>query len=98
MSKSDTTITNGDRIRSMSDEALADFLAGIAYARNTPWSEPFSNTFCKTCPTVEVTLEGYHEPMNLTECDFSDGVCPHGRDMVWWLQQPAEDEGGGSDG
>ena len=44
------------------------------------------------CPTTTCTVEGYHHPIDLHECDFTDGKCPHGEDIVWWLQQPAEED------
>lgn len=83
-------VTNGSRIRGMNDEELADFLHSIAYAGNTPWSEPFSSKFCKSCPVTVCEIEGYHYPMELHECDFKDGKCPYGSDEVWWLNQPVE--------
>lgn len=83
--------TNADRIRAMSDEELAEFLDQIAYARETPWSIPFQKKICNNCQTTTCTVEGYHHPMELNECDFEDGECPHGSDIVWWLQQPAEE-------
>lgn len=85
-------MTNADRIRSMSDEELAEFLDQIAYARETPWSIPFQKKICNNCPTTTCTVEGYHHPMELNECDFADGECPHGSDIVWWLKQPAEED------
>lgn len=86
------SVTNADRIRNMSDEELANFVARIAYARETPWSKPFADKFCKNCPVTLV--ESTHPPMSLylNECDFADGECPHGSDIVWWLQQTAEAE------
>lgn len=82
--------TNADRIRAMSDEELAKFLCSLAFARETPWSDPFVEKFCKNCPTVKAIIEGFDKEMELSECDFVDGECPHGDDVVWWLQQPAE--------
>lgn len=84
--------TNSDRIGSMTTEEKAEFISGIAYGRETPWCEPFAEKFCKTCPEPEYTLEDGRK-MNLHECDFTDGKCPHGSSIVWWLQQPAEDDG-----
>lgn len=84
-------LTNADRINAMTIEAKAEFLSSIAYGRETPWCEQFAEKFCKSCPTTTCTVEGYHHPMDLHECDFTDGKCPHGEDIVWWLQQPAED-------
>lgn len=81
-------MTNADRIRAMSDEALAEWMSGMAYGRETPWSEPFQKKFCDNCPTVRGTYESGRED-DFNECDFSDGVCPHGSDIVWWLRQPA---------
>lgn len=84
-------MTNADRINAMTIEEKAEFLSSIAYGRETPWSEPFAEKFCKSCPTTTCTVEGYHHPMDLHECDFTDGKCPHGDNIVWWLQQLAVD-------
>ena len=85
--------TNSDRIRGMSDKELAEFLEQIAYARETPWSELFAEKFCKSCPETKCEIPDYLNPLFLHECDFTDGKCPHGSDIVWWLQQPAEGDG-----
>lgn len=84
--------TNADKIRSMSDEELAEFLYSIAYGRETPWCEQFAEKFCKACPVTKVDIPEYLNPLFLHECDFTDGKCPHGSDIVWWLKQPAEEE------
>lgn len=84
--------TNADRLDAMTIEEKADFISGIAYGRETPWSKPFFEKFCKNCPTTTCTIEGCSHPMELHECDFKDGKCPHGSDIVWWLQQPAEED------
>lgn len=85
-------MTNGDRIRAMTDEQLAELLEQTAYAGATPWCEPFARKFCDNCPTVEATIKETGQTMELNECDFADGKCPHGSDIVWWLGQPAEVE------
>lgn len=82
--------TNVDRIRAMSDKELAGFIEELAYNRETPWGDLFQETFCKGCPAQEYTLEN-GQKMRLRECDFADGECPHGSDIAWWLQQPAEE-------
>ena len=84
--------TNGDRIRAMSDEELADFLIQVAYAGADPWGIPFERKFCDNCPTVECTIQETGQTMDFHECDFADGKCPHGTDVIWWLKQPAEVE------
>ena len=84
--------TNADRIRAMNDEELAEWMSGMAYGRETPWSEPFQKKFCDNCPTVRGTYESGRED-DFNECDFSDGVCPHGSDIVWWLRQPVKEGG-----
>ena len=84
--------TNADRINAMSIEEKADFLSEIAYGRETPWSEPFAEKFCKSCPVTKCEIPYYLNHLFLHECDFTDGKCPHGSDIVWWLQQPAEEE------
>lgn len=85
-------MTNADRINSMTIEEKAEFLSSIAYGRETPWCKPFAEEFCKSCPTTTCTAEGYSNPMDLHECDFTDGKCPHGSDIVWWLQQPVKED------
>lgn len=82
-------MTNADRIRAMSDEELACFIKKLAYGRETTWGDLFQETFCKWCPAQEYTMEN-GQKMRLRECDFADGECPHGSDIAWWLQQPAE--------
>lgn len=83
-------LSNADRIRAMSDKELAEFLEQIAYARETPWSELFAEKFCKSCPETKCEIPDYLNPLFLHECDFTDGKCPHGSEIVWWLQQPPE--------
>lgn len=84
-------MTNGDLLCAMTIEEKAEFISSIAYARKTPWCEPFAEKFCKSCPTTTCTIEEYSHTMELHECDFADGKCPHGSDIVWWLQQPVEE-------
>ena len=84
-------MTNADRINAMTIEEKAEFLSSIAYGRETPWSEPFAEKFCKSCPETKCEIPDYLNPLFLHECDFTDGKCPHGSDIVWWLQQPSED-------
>ena len=79
--------TNADRINAMTIEEKAEFLSNIAYGRETPWSYRFIDTFCKECTTVRGTYKSGVED-DFHECDFTDGKCPHGSDIVWWLQQP----------
>ena len=83
-------VTNADLLCAMTIEEKAEFLSSIAYARKTPWCEPFAEKFCKSCPTTTCTIEECSHPMELHECDFTDGKCPHGSDIVWWLKQPVE--------
>jgi hypothetical protein len=84
--------TNADRIRAMSDEELANFLLNVAYAGSDPWAVPFERKFCDNCQTVECMIPETGQTMDCHECDFVDGKCPHGTDIVWWLQQSVEDE------
>ena len=83
-------MTNAQKIRAMSDEELTVFLSRIAYGRKTPWSDQFAKKFCSSCPTTEYKSECYLKPMHLHECDFTDGKCPNGNEIVWWLRQPCE--------
>ena len=84
-------MTNADRIRAMSDQELAAFLDRISIEGDEPWDSIFKTTFCDCCPTVEVTEEDGTQH-HLNECDFADGVCPHGKSIQWWLKQPVAKE------
>ena len=75
----------------MSDEELAKFLDGLAFSRETPWSDLFARKFCDNCPTVRCVVEGYRQEMEFNECDFADGKCPHGDDVLWWLKEPVKE-------
>lgn len=82
--------SNGNQIRAMSDEELARLLSSLAFNGETPWSAPFMVQICMSCPTFKATLIEGGEEMELHECDFVDGKCPHGDEVIWWLKQPAE--------
>ena len=82
--------TNADRIRVMNDQELAEFLERISVGGEEPWETAFAAGFCGCCPTVDVVDDdGRH--YSLKECDFVDGVCPHGDSIQWWLSQPAQE-------
>lgn len=66
--------------------ALANFISKCAYGREDVWTYAFNKEFCKKCPTIHCTFEDGKED-DFHECDFSDGVCPHGSDIEWWLDQ-----------
>lgn len=83
--------TNADRIRAMSNQELAAFLNGICYGRDEPWERAFKESCCDCCPTVEATDE-YGKHCSLHECDFADGVCPHGDSILWWLVRSQQEE------
>ena len=84
--------TNADRIRAMTDEELAKWIASIAFARETPWCAQFLEKFCISCPSEMYKIKETGQVLRLHECDFKDSECPHGNDIVWWLQQPAKEE------
>ena len=81
--------TNADHIRTMSDQELADFLECITLGGDEPWESAFVAALCACCPTVEADDE-YGRHYSLHECDFVDGVCPHGDSILWWLGRRVE--------
>ena len=85
-----TPPTNADRIRKMTDAELAEFISQVELGRLDPWAEQFNTIFCEKCPVEMIELDGCYKGFRLRECDFVDGVCPHGDEIMWWLQQPAE--------
>lgn len=77
-------ITNADRIRSMTDEELAEFIRSMVDESNS------HNVACYGC----INYGTHHsDPANkgtyLYECDGceNEGI---GLDVLMWLQQPAE--------
>ena len=85
----DVEPTNYDRIMDMSAEEFAEFLKGTEY--RPPWADAFEKTCCRKCKTETVTMTD--EPkrtLELHPCDFTDGECPHGSDISWWLSQTIE--------
>jgi len=83
-------MTNYEHITS-SKEVLSNFITQVAYARYSPWSSEFSKQFCDNCPTTRYRYEGTNEEDDFHECDFSDGVCPNGDDIDWWLSQEVKE-------
>lgn len=83
MQRKSRAVTNADRIRSMSDEALAEFLEHIAYDSEPVWLEPFDKAFCQTCSSPEPCVVVRE--------------CPNGISSLWWLKQPAKEERHGTE-
>jgi len=95
-------MTNYEYIVS-SPEVLAEFINKVAYCGETIWSKPFYNMFCKICPTVHVKYDVIEDMNgkvirkfedgekgsedDLKPCEFSDGFCPNGDEIIWWLDQ-----------
>ncbi len=69
---------------------LANFISRCAYIGENVWANSFSNKFCKKCPTTHCIFEDGTED-DFHECDFRDGICPHGSDIEWWLNQESEE-------
>lgn len=82
----ETPRTNADRLRAMDDRALAQFLLSVQDRGSGPWEFDFERKFCDSCPTRRVE-DLTSVPLEIHECDFSDGVCPHGDSCTWWLMQ-----------
>lgn len=83
--------TNGDKIRAMNNEELARFLTDV-HLGEEPWDVAFLREICGKCPSEEVVIVGSGRTLNLHECDFEDGKCPHGKPIGWWLEQPVKEE------
>ena len=71
---------------------LAKTLSKFTYGGHEPWSKPFHEKFCKSCPTITAKPEGYHKEYDFHECDFVDGECPHGDMIEWWLNQEVNND------
>ena len=70
------TPSNGDHLRTMSDEELAEFLQSILNDQEAVWYRRFHDAFCKNC--------------SLDICETKD--CPHGEATAWWLRQPYKED------
>lgn len=77
--------TNEEKIRQMNTAQFAQFLDDIANAYHLPWEGRFMDTFCNKCDAAGNTSG---DPVCM--CDVSK--CPHGSEVAWWLQQPANME------
>ena len=79
-------ITNADRIRSMSDEELAEFIHNIVDEDSS------HNVACYGC----INYGTHHsDPANKGTYLYECGGCENegiGLDVLMWLQQPAEEE------
>ena len=84
-------LTNADRIRSMTDEELAEFLEYLYSHCDGPWEILFERKFCDHCPAPEYELEDGRN-LKLHERDFTGGKCPHGSDVLWWLKQTYKED------
>ena len=54
----------------------------------------FINPVCDLCGHM-LGSEDSDEPKRTLEvhpCDFTDGECPHGSDIAWWLAQRCADK------
>ena len=95
-------MTNFENISSSTEE-MSKFICKVAYGRFDPWVELFSQEFCHTCPTTHVIYSRIEDMNgnvicdfekdtksredDLHPCDYTDGECPHGDDVSWWLSQ-----------
>lgn len=81
-----TTTYESDRII----RQLANFLSAAVYGGERPWESAFFKKFCAVCSGEEYTFSD-GQKMRLYECDFVDGKCPHGSDVLWWVRQQIEE-------
>ena len=80
-----------DEIKRYDEKQLAGFIHAIAYGRETPWDDAFSKECCEKCPSIKCVMPDTGKEMEFHECDFSDGKCPHGDPIIWWLKRKAEE-------
>lgn len=85
-------MTNYEYIQKCDPETLRDIIEKIAYCNMEPWSDQLGD-LCEVCPTVVITDEVVQgKQLALKECDFSNGKCPHGDPISWWLGQEQKEE------
>ena len=83
-------MTNADRIQSMTLEELHALLVTVAFDES-PWDKLFLRECCAKCEPTTGTIVETGQEVKLYECDFTDGKCPHGDAIMWWLLHPAEE-------
>lgn len=81
-------MTEYEKIISFNLQQMAEFIESICYGSYEPWAAWFKAKYCDSCPTVHVTHEMGEDDLN--ECDFADGVCPHGSSVEHWLNEKAK--------
>lgn len=82
-----TSMTNADRIRTLSDEEMAKYLDTLTW-KEPAWDRWFNEEFCKKCKPLVGEYEG--KTIEFHECETCDGECPHGDATLLWLRMPAE--------
>ena len=84
-------------------EKMAELISQVAYGRYDEWAMDFYKQFCGKCETTHVVYTEIRDcdgnlvrtfekgergsEDDLHPCDYVDGVCPHGSDIVWWLNE-----------
>lgn len=82
-------MTNLQRIKTYSAQEMELFLLSLAYDGSNPWDKAFGDKFCKKCVPYNCKTEDGRD-VEVFECEFSDGKCPHGSEVSWWLEQEHE--------
>lgn len=95
--------TNFDKIKNMTEDELAAWLAKYAMYDGSPWDTSFAKRFCDKCPSITGYCPEAGRTMEFSWCELHDGKCkfcpeitdfPRDEDIIKvWLKQEEEQDG-----
>ena len=96
-------MTNFDKIKNMTENELAAWLAKRAMYDGSPWDTSFAERFCHNCPSITRYCPEVDRMKEFSWCELHDGQCkffPEITDFLrdediieMWLKQEAEQDG-----
>lgn len=96
-------MTNFDKIKNMTENELAAWLAKRAMYDGSPWDTSFAERFCHNCPSITRYCPEVDRMKEFSWCELHDGQCkffPEITDFLrdediieMWLKQEAKQDG-----
>jgi len=91
-------MTNFEKIKNMTEDELAAWLAKYAMYDGSPWDASFAKRFCDKCPSITGYCPEAGRTMEFSWCELHDGKCkfcpeitdfPRDEDIikVWFKQE-----------
>ena len=86
-------MTNFEKLKSMNEEEMSEFLDSIISVDDNPWIDWFNKKYCENCETIEVN---HYAHINCSYCEVN-GNCkyfqdkddiPNNKEMIeLWLKE-----------